>query len=161
VVSQLFDKILVAVDGSEPAYRALDIAVDLADRYSAEMVIVSVVTPVIYPLISFASTDFPTGVPPIIPAAAVGEYLKGLRAQHEKVLEEALKRAKETKPDLKDSVKLLEGRPADEIIRFAKEERFDIIVMGSRGLGGIKEIFLGSVSDRVADQAACPILIVK
>ena len=161
VVSQLFDKILVAVDGSEPAYRALDVAVDLADRYSAEMVIVSVVTPLIYPLIRFTSTDFPTPVPAIIPAAAAGEYIKELRTQHEKVLEDALKRAKETKPDLKVSTKILEGRPADEIVRFAKEERFDIIVMGSKGLGGIKEIFLGSVSDRVADEASCPILIVK
>jgi len=56
---------------------------------------------------------------------------------------------------------MVEGRPSDEIVETAKEGNFDIVVMGSRGLGGIKEFFLGSVSDRVADEAACPVLIVK
>jgi len=62
---------------------------------------------------------------------------------------------------LKVSTKLVEGRPSDKIIETAEKGNFDIIIMGSRGLGGIKEFFLGSVSDRVADEAACPVLIVK
>jgi len=53
------------------------------------------------------------------------------------------------------------GRAADKIIETAKTQNVDLIVIGSRGLGGIKEIFLGSVSDRVADEAKCPVLIVK
>ena len=56
---------------------------------------------------------------------------------------------------------LVEGRPADKIVETAKEGMFDLIVIGSRGLGGIKEFFLGSVSNRVADKAPCPVLIVK
>jgi nucleotide-binding universal stress UspA family protein len=56
---------------------------------------------------------------------------------------------------------ILEGRPADKIVEAAKEGGFDLIVMGSRGLGGVKEFFLGSVSDRVADEATCPVAIVK
>jgi nucleotide-binding universal stress UspA family protein len=75
-------------------------------------------------------------------------------------LSKALKRAKELKPDLKISTVLKEGRPADEIVKTAKEENFDLIVMGHRGLGRVKEFFLGSVSDRVADEAHCPVLIV-
>lgn len=55
----------------------------------------------------------------------------------------------------------MEGRPSERIVEVAKEGKFDVIVMGSRGLGGIKGFFLGSVSDRVADEAACPVLIVK
>lgn len=56
---------------------------------------------------------------------------------------------------------LKEDRPADEIVKTAKEGEFDLIVMGHRGLGRVKEFFLGSVSDRVADEAHCPVLIVK
>ena len=74
---------------------------------------------------------------------------------------EVLRKAKKTKPDIEVSTKLLEGRPADKIVEAAKEGEFDIIIMGNRGLGGVKEFFLGSVSDRVADEASCPVLIVK
>lgn len=47
------------------------------------------------------------------------------------------------------------------IVKMAKEEDFDIIVIGGRGLGGVTEFLLGSVSDRVAHNAECPVLIVK
>jgi len=77
------------------------------------------------------------------------------------VLSEALKKVKKIKPNLRVSTKLVEGRPSNKIVETAKEGNFDIIVMGSRGLGAIKEFFLGSVSDRVADEATCPVLIVK
>ena len=50
---------------------------------------------------------------------------------------------------------------ADKIVEAANESGFGLIVVGSRGLGGIEEFFLGSVRDRVADEARCPVLIVK
>lgn len=53
------------------------------------------------------------------------------------------------------------GSPAEEIALFAKSEQIDLIVIGSRGLGEIKGILLGSVSDRVAHISPCPVLIVK
>ncbi len=77
------------------------------------------------------------------------------------MLEEALQRAKKNRHNLKISKKILEGRPSDKIVETAKEGGFDLIVIGSRGLGGVKEFFLGSVSDRVADEATCPVVIVK
>jgi nucleotide-binding universal stress UspA family protein len=85
----------------------------------------------------------------------------GARKARALVLSKALKKVKKEKPDLKVSTKLLEGRPSNRIIETAKEGGFDLIVMGSRGLGCIKQFFLGSVSDRVADEAPCPVLIVK
>jgi len=152
----LIKKILVALDGSEPADKALGFALDLGEKYSAEIVLLSVVPPVIVPL-----DPYPTrGVPPI-PPVAMTMYSKEVKASHEKVLSEALKKAKKIKPKLKVSTKLAEGRPSDKIVETAKEENFDVIVVGSRGLGGIKKFFLGSVSDRVADEATCPVLIVK
>ena len=59
------------------------------------------------------------------------------------------------------TVSLIKGTPQDEILRFAKEQHCDLIVMGSRGLSGLKEFFLGSVSHYVAQHAEVPVLIVK
>lgn len=152
----MIKRILVALDGSEPADKALDFALDLAEKYSANIVLLSVIQPAIVPMISYPAS----GVPPVAPAA-YDIYTKGFRAGHKKVLSQALKKARKIKPKLKVSTKLVEGRPSDKIIETAEKGNFDIIIMGSRGLGGIKEFFLGSVSDRVADEAACPVLIVK
>ena len=149
------EKILVATDSSESANKALEIALDLAAKYSAEVVILSVVPP-ISPVIYYSSLG-EIAVPP----APIEAYSNKLKESHGDILTEALKKAKKIRPDLKVITKLVEGRPAERIVEVAKEGNFDIIVMGSRGLGGIKEFFLGSVSDRVADEAACPVLIVK
>jgi len=89
------------------------------------------------------------------------KYLEELKAFHEKVLLNAVKKAKKVKAKIKVSKKLLKGRASDKIVETANEGRFDLIVIGRLGLGGINEFFLGSVSDRVADEAKCPVLIVK
>ena len=91
----------------------------------------------------------------------MGALSKELKAQHEIILEKALKKAKRVKPKLKVSTMLCEGRLSDKIIEAANEGKPDLIIIGSRGIGGIKEIFLGSVSDRVADESKCSVLIVK
>jgi nucleotide-binding universal stress UspA family protein len=155
----LIKKILVAIDGSEPANKALDFALGLAEKYSAEITLLNVYQP-ITPLFYFPATS-EIGYTPISPPIPEASLSKELKAQHEKVLSEAFKKASRDKPNLKITKMLSEGRPSDEIIEAAKEGKFDLIVMGSRGVGRIKEIFLGSVSDRVADEAKCSVLIVK
>jgi nucleotide-binding universal stress UspA family protein len=61
---------------------------------------------------------------------------------------------------LKVSTKFEKGEPDEKIVEIAKDGNFDIIVMGSRGLGG-RSSTLGSVSSKVIDKAHCPVLIVK
>jgi nucleotide-binding universal stress UspA family protein len=56
---------------------------------------------------------------------------------------------------------VLEGNPPSLIVDFVKEHDGDLIVMGSRGLSGLKELFLGSVSHYVVQKATCPVLVVK
>jgi nucleotide-binding universal stress UspA family protein len=146
----LIRKILVALDGSEHAGKALDFAVDLAEKYSAEVVLLSVVPYTDLVLVS------------MVPSSIKEEsYLIKLRDYYEEVLSKALRKTKKIRPNLKVSTKLTEGQPADKIVETVKEGSFDIIVMGSRGMSGIKEFLLGSVSHRVADKAPCAVLIVK
>lgn len=150
----LITKILVPIDGSEHSNKVLNYALDLAEKYSAEIMLFSVAQTYVTTGPMFVSH-------PMSPLETPGVYISEIETAHKKVLEEAFKEAKKIKPDLKVSKKLVNGRASDEIVKIAKEENFDLIVMGSRGLGGIKEFFLGSVSDRVADNAQCPVLIVK
>lgn len=67
---------------------------------------------------------------------------------------------KKDKPYLKVSTKLEKRNPDEKIVKTAKYGDFDIIVMGSRGLGR-RDFSLGSVSSKVVDKATCPVLIVK
>ncbi|MFW6117347.1 MAG: universal stress protein [Thermoproteota archaeon] len=150
----MIEKLLVALDGSEPADEALNCALDLAEKYSASVTLLTVVRPIVVPQVS------PATVPPLAPQIKQ-RYERGLKEGHKKILSEALQKSNEVNPNLDISTKLLEGNPSQQIVDFAKKEDFDMIIMGSRGLGGFKELFLGSVSDRVADKAHCPVLIVK
>jgi nucleotide-binding universal stress UspA family protein len=144
----LINRILVPLDSSEYADKALDWALDLAEKYGASIELLTVI-----PLLGPFTTH---GTEPLF-----GPSLEELKEQARKMLAEALKKANRSKPNLRISTRILEGRPSDKIVETAREGNFDLIVMGSRGLGGVKEFFLGSVSDRVADEAPCPVVIVK
>ena len=141
-------KMLVAVDGSQTAAKALNYVLSLAEKCDAEVQIVGVVQTI-------------DSIMPSSPHMFYASLIYDMEKSMETILSEALKMAKEKRPSLKVSTRLLKGRPADEIVRVAKEEGFDIVVIGSRGLSGAEEILLGSVSDRVADKATCPVLIVR
>ncbi len=143
---------MIAIDGSKTADSALNFGLDLATKYSAEVLIVSVLDTVSSSLVARGMVFTPT---------STTKYLEELEAFYKKVLEKALRNAKKLKSEINVSKKLLKGRAADKIVETANKGGFDLIVIGSRGLGGIKEFFLGSVSDRVADKAKCPVLIVK
>ena len=151
----MVEKILVPLDGSDHADKALDAALDLAEAYSAEIFLLSVVhvPPSAYaaPPLS-AKTSFLT---------SIRNYEKEIEASLKRVLSEAIEKAKKLTPYVKISTKLVEGNPADKIVEIANEENIDIIIMGHRGLSGIRRLVLGSVSNQVVDEASCPVLIVK
>ena len=143
-------KILVCLDGSDYANRALDFALDLANKYSAEIQLLTVVPPVFLPVTSFE----------VMKTEAIADATMQLENSFKKVLSKAEEKAKKVKPNLKVSTKFDQGSPDEKIIETANRGNFDIVVIGSRGLGH-RDCSLGSVSARVVDQATCPVLIVK
>lgn len=149
----MIKKILVAYDGSKPAMKALDFALELAEKCSSEVHIISVV-----PTEEILIPRFTTASPP---ENFYKPLIDKISDRFKAVLSEALKSAERTMPMVRISTKLMEGRPADKIVKTAEDESFDLIVIGSRGLSGVGELVLGSVSDKVADTAKCPVLIVK
>ncbi len=151
--SQLITRILVPLDGSVHAEKALMWALDLAEKYRASVELLTVV-----PLLETFVTGVyaKSGKVPLF-----GPTPKELQERAEIMLKDELNKAKEKSPHLKISTRVLEGKPSEKIVEAAKEGSYDLIVMGSRGLGGVKEFFLGSVADRVACESKITVTIVK
>ena len=141
----MIKKILVALDGSEYADHALDFALDLAEKYSAQVSLLTVIPPVLTPSYSIDK---------------VTNYSKQVENSFSAVLSKAVEKVKKEKPALKVSTKLEKGDPAEMIIETAKREDFDLIVMGRHGLGRSKAI-LRSVSFKVVNRATCSVWTVK
>lgn len=142
----------MAVDGSENALKALGFALDLAEKYAASVLILNVFQ---LPALSASPDD------PFVYSSSRVAFINDLRKVHEETLAKAVDEAKRLKPGLVVAAELKEGEPAAQIIGAAKEGRFDVIVVGHRGLGRLSEVFLGGVSERVAHLASCAVLIVK
>jgi nucleotide-binding universal stress UspA family protein len=143
----MFKKMLVAIDGSSQANRALDFALNLAQKYSAEVMLLAVVPPVFLPLPSLN----------IIKSQAVADASAELERLFGVVISNAEEKAKKS-ASLNVLTELKHGNPDEVIIETAGQGKFDIIVIGSRGY---RDYALGSVSSRVAEKSTCPVLIVK
>ncbi len=96
-----------------------------------------------------------------LPSAWVEDYITRVRMNDEKMLSEAMDEAKKMGLEGKATSKLLIGKPGDAILHEAAQGDFDLIVIGDRGLSGLKELVLGSVSRQVVDQSKIPVLVVK
>ena len=153
----MFTKILVPIDGSKPAEKALDTALDVAAKYGAEVEVLNVFSIYRYAAILGGEYDAEANEYP----AWASTYLSEVRGYHEKILADALNKAHAADPHLTVSTKLVDGPVTDTIVKEAEAGAFDVIVIGHRGLGGVSKLLLGSISDRVADHAKCSVLIVK
>ena len=143
-------KILVALDGSKAANNALNFALGLAEITSADIELLTVVPPVFLPSYSIY----------VLKSDAIADCAKELEISFRGVLSKAQRAVQKRKTDFKVSTRFKKGEPAEKIVEVAERGNFDIIVMGSRGLGG-RVSALGSVSSKVVDIASCPVLIVK
>ena len=146
----MIKKILVALDGSKASNNALNFALDLAETTSAELELLTVVPPVFLPSHSIY----------VLKSEAVADCATALDATFKGVLSKAEGEVKNRKPKFKVSTKFEKGEPAEKIVETAESGNIDLIVMGSRGLGG-RVSTLGSVSSRFVYNSSCPVLIVK
>jgi nucleotide-binding universal stress UspA family protein len=105
------------------------------------------------------------GAVPQEPTASLGNPISAISSDatkiHEQIPSKAVTRAKAFRADLAVSSVLREGDPALEIVNAAKEGGFDAIVLGHRGMGKMKELFMGSISEKVVHLASCPVIIVE
>ena len=142
-------KILLATDGSEEATLAAQTAVDVADKTNSELHVVYV---------GWLDYDYPRYVVPDF------EYMQQIQENVEqearKVLDAEVERVKAAGGGVVEA-HLSMGSPEAEIVKLAEDIGVGLIVMGSRGLGGIRRALIGSVSDSVVRHAHCPVLVVR
>ena len=135
-------KILVPIDGSKSSFKGLDEAIYLARQCGATI----------------------TGLC-VIPLYTInlGKLLTSLKNQSTKEAKKLLSEAKtiSARKGIVFYEKIIYGNEAWEITEFANFKKFDLIVIGSRGIGPIKEMFLGSVANMVLHKSKTPVLVVK
>lgn len=144
----MLEKILVPIDGSEAAWHALEYACRLGEKFDSVITIVHVVQPH-YTLPSMAIHG---GIP------FVSVNIEEVETTGYQLIELAKSQMK----DYPNIETLLEfGHPAEQILALVKNNSYDLIVIGSRGLSAISEFFLGSISSTVSQYSTIPVMIVK
>ncbi len=141
------NKILVLLDGSQNSFRALDEAITLAKAYHAEITGLNVV--------SF----YTMGFQPFTSITIHSPIEKILETESLKFMKQAELRC--TINNISFFSRIIHGPEGPTIVSFIKKNKFDLIVIGSRGRSTPREIFLGSVSNYVLHKITIPILIVK
>jgi len=136
----------VPLDGSANSSRALQYALDLAKRYGASITLLHIVERPIY------AYGYPEAA--MIPGEDV--YL-ALRREGEKLLSE--RKGEVAAQGIPVETSLVTGDPSEEILKAS--EASDLIVMGSRGLGRVKSLLLGSVSSKVSHYVKKPVLVIR
>lgn len=138
------EKILIATDGSKNVERAIDYAIKIASISGAKLYALYVVNPDEYePAIKYSGRD-------IIEIL----HKRGQEAVRKVKLEAELKK-------IPCEGVVLEGNPAKKIVEYAKENNFDLIVMGTMGRSGISKFMIGSVAEKVVRTSPVPVLTVK
>jgi nucleotide-binding universal stress UspA family protein len=148
-IFRLRKRILLATDGSEEAEMASKAAVELAASSHSELHVVAV------------GGEYHPGIEITADPALFEETLRELEGEAQKGLDKQVMKIEEARGKVAKAHLRMGGRPDNEIVSLAEEIGAGLIVMGSRGLGGIRRALMGSVSDSVVRHAHCPVMVVR
>lgn len=150
-----YGKILVPYDGSKYSKKALSEAIDIAKEFGAELHVINVI-------------DISTDVPSSVLQGTINKKIKKLsreilephKAKVNTLLQEKVKMCKREGVNIFCEVMM--GKPADSILKFAKDHHIELIMIGSRGLTKLKKLMaIGSISRKVSEEAKCPVMIIR
>ena len=140
----MFESILLAVDGSEHGYHTARMAADLARAMKSETLRIVVVF---------------DKIPPYLGEPNLQHAIDSRLVEAQAILQKAVEIVGECHAEV--HTELIEGDAAESIIDVARTRNSNVIVMGSRGLGRLAGLVLGSTSQKVVSHAPCPVLIVR
>jgi nucleotide-binding universal stress UspA family protein len=140
----MFERILLAVDGSEHGYKAARTAADLARAMNSEKLRI---------VVAFDK------IPPFLGEPNLQRAIDSRLAEAQEILKKAIEIVGDIPAEV--HTELIEGDAAEAIIEVARTRNSSLIVMGSRGLGRLAGLVLGSTSQKVVSHAPCPVLTVR
>ena len=140
----VFSKILYVTDFSESSEYACQYAISIAGKYGCRICVAHVIEPFTY------ADDF---------GIDYAAQFREMEATAGRLLDNAAASMKRTGADIEGV--LLSGNPSAEIVKFAKDNAIDLIVMSTHGRSGVEHILMGSVAEKVLRKSPCPVLTVK
>lgn len=171
----MISKIIAPIDGTDHSDNALRFASDIANKYDAKLVLihallrgtsVSIMQEIAEAKGFLEQVKDDLANVETIPIATVAGVAAPMEVLPNETLEEfgrlLLKSAEDSITRVGEiELRVVDEDPAKAILQCAEEERADLIVVGSRGVGDLKSLLLGSVSHKVVEQASCPCVVVK
>jgi nucleotide-binding universal stress UspA family protein len=147
----VFTRILVGLDGTSRGVRTAEMAAGLAARFGAELHLLTVTRPqeVSPELLEYLEAENLRGEPSYV-----------LDEDTQTIVDKAKAIAERNKVSKVRTI-VREGKPAQVLIDYAKDNQMDLLVVGSRGVGELEAVFFGSVSQKVSQLAGCSVLIVR
>ncbi len=145
-ITKMIKKILAPIDFSDYSKNALKYAAQFAKEFNAELYLVYVVEPMIYP------ADFSMGQI-AIPSADID-----LQTRAE---EELVNLSKTLDPSIRVETMIKTGKPFVEIIETAKEKDIDLIIIATHGHTGVEHLLFGSTAEKIVRKAPCPVLTLR
>ena len=141
------NNILVPVDFSNYSKSALSYASEIALSYNAQLQVLHIIEETMHPAFSISGKS------------SIFDLVPGIKEDSNKRANKMVKEALSDK--VKSNVYVKGGRAASDIIKFAKENSSDLIVIATHGLTGLEHMLLGSVTEKVVRMAHCPVFTVK
>lgn len=145
-----FKNVLVAIDGSENSNRAVRAAIELAKKYDARLIGVNVIVTPTYMIAT-----------PAAATADLNPYWDASRREAREMLNRLASQARREGVEVETRMLERVTSAVQAITTCAVDEKADLIVLGTRGLGGFRKMLLGSVSSGVLSHAHCSVLVVR
>lgn len=154
-MSKGITKILIALDGSEHSMKAAKYGIDIASKFESEIVLLSVVP-------SKISHGDSSGMFGFVSESYLKKYKDEAEVWFNQIIQDSMKKEN---PDGQNRIKTkVVTTPVSivaAILDYAIKEKVNLIIVGTRGRGGIKRMLLGSVASGVVTYAHCPVMVIK
>jgi len=152
---QIFSKLLVPIDGSEPSFHAARVAINIANKFNSEIIVLFVV-------VSPSKSEY-ANLTGLVTPKQIDRIIENAKEESKNWFKRIEDMLKEENTNIKVSTRVILTGVAVyvEIIEYAQQENIDLIVIGTRGRSGFRKLLLGSTASGVVTYSNCPVLVSK